>query len=73
MSVERTIEDAAVVPEPEKEVWPRRFLEQTPTLGWTPNLPDEEVVVLVAKARKAAPQAFGSVEAARDADAPAVV
>lgn len=71
MSVERKMEDAGVVPV--KEVWPRRFLERTPTLGWTPNLPDEEVVALVAKARRAPPKPFGIVESAPEAEAPGPV
>ena len=68
MSVERKAEDGGVVPE--KEVWPRQFLERTPTLGWTPNLPDDEVVELVAMARKAPPLPFGSVEPALEAEIP---
>jgi len=66
MSVERKTEDAGVVPA--KEVWPRRFLERTPTLGWTPNLADDEVAELVAKARSAVRKPFGSVGPAVDAD-----
>ena len=86
--MERKTEDAGVVQaQPERsegggpgakplettEVWPRRFLERTPTLGWTPNLPDEEVVALVAKARRAPPKPFGSVESGVEADAPGSV
>jgi hypothetical protein len=69
MSVTRKNEDAGVVPDREK-VWPRRFLESTPTLGWTPNLPDEANANLVVAARKAVRKAFGSVEPAVDADPP---
>lgn len=68
MSVTRTIEDAVVVPS--AEVWPKRFLECTPTLGLTPTLPDEEAIDLASAARKAALRAFGSGEAARDAEIP---
>ena len=66
MSVERETKDAGVVPA--KEVWPRRFLERTPTLGWTPNLADDEVAELVAQARRAVRKPFGSVATAVEAD-----
>lgn len=68
MSVTRTIEDAVVVPS--AEVWPKRFLERTPTLGLTPTLPDDEVIDLAIAARKGAPRAFGTGEAAREAEDP---
>ena len=68
MSVTRTIEDAVVVPA--VEVWPKRFLECTPTLGLTPTLPDDEAIDLAVGARKAAQRAFGSAEAALEAEVP---
>ena len=67
MSVERATEDAGVLVD---EVWPRRYLERTPSLGSTPNLPDEELIELARAAREAARRAFGTVEPARDADLP---
>jgi hypothetical protein len=68
MSVTRSIEDAVVVPK--TEVWPKRFLECTPTLGLTPTLPDDEAVELATAARKAVAKAFGTASAARDAEMP---
>jgi hypothetical protein len=68
VSVTRTIEDAVVVPA--AEVWPRRFLECTPTLGLTPTLPDDEVIDLANEAKKGLPKAFGTREPAREAEMP---
>jgi hypothetical protein len=49
-------------------VWPRRFLDCTPTLGWTPILEDEDSAELSKAARSAAERAFGSTESAPGAD-----
>ena len=65
----KTKDDVGAVPDREA-VWPRRFLECTPTLGWTPRLEDEESIELSKAARKAAERAFGSVAPAVEADAP---
>lgn len=65
----KTNGDVGAVPDREA-VWPRRFLESTPTLGWTPNLADEEAIELSRAARKAAARQFGNVEPAPEADAP---
>ena len=62
-------EDVEVGPVPDREaVWPRRFLECTPTLGWTPKLEDEDSIELSRAARRAALAAFGSVAPAPEAD-----
>lgn len=68
MSVTRTVEEAAVVPV--AEVWPKRFLERTPTLGLTPTLPDDEAIDLAVAARNAAATAVGGVGPAQEAEIP---
>lgn len=65
----KTDAEAGVVPDREA-VWPRRFLECTPTLGWTPKLEDEESIALSKAARRAALAAFGSVAPAPEAGEP---
>lgn len=67
MSVERTTEDAGVLVD---EVWPRRYLERTPSLGRTPNLPDEDLAELARAAREAARKTFAPAEPAVGADVP---
>ena len=70
MSAKRTVADVAVE---QREVWPRRFWDETPTLGWTPTLPDEENEKLARTARKAVSKAFGAATPAPEADPPTSV
>lgn len=78
MSVTRSIPDAEVLQR--EEVWPSRYLYETPPLGLTPLLEEATPVkgeAPDAERRGAAPgaarNAFGSGVPARDADAAASV